>query len=106
MPSLHELGFKDINVIGWWALMAPVGTGPFKLAEFKRNETIRLVKNPDYWKKGLPYLDGIEFTIMPDRATRMLSFIAGKFDMTFPADVTVPSGGPHQAAGSSTSPSA
>ena len=54
------------------------------------NEGIKLVKNPDYWKKGLPYLDAIEFTIMPDRSTRMLSFIAGKFDMTFPTDVTVP----------------
>ena len=45
----------------------PVGTGPFKLAEFKMNEGIKLTKNPDYWKKGRPYLDGIEFTIMPDR---------------------------------------
>ena len=68
----------------------PVGTGPFKLAEFKVNESIKLVKNPDYWKKGLPYLDGIEFTIIPDRSTRMLAFIAGRFDMTFPTDVTVP----------------
>jgi len=68
----------------------PIGTGPFKLAEFKMNEGIKLVRNPDYWKNGLPYLDGIEFTIIPDRSTRMLSFIAGKFDMTFPSDVTVP----------------
>ena len=68
----------------------PIGTGPFKLAEFKMNESIKLVKNQDYWKKGLPYLDGIEFTIIPDRSTRMLSFISGKFDMTFPTDVTVP----------------
>src|SRR5262245_53820190 len=48
----------------------PVGTGPFKLAEFKVNEGVKLVKNPDYWKKGLPYLDGIEFTVIPDRSTR------------------------------------
>ena len=68
----------------------PIGTGPFKLAEFKMNESIKLVKNPDYWKKGRPYLDGIEYTIIPDRSTRMLSFAAGKFDMTFPSDVTVP----------------
>jgi peptide/nickel transport system substrate-binding protein len=68
----------------------PVGTGPFKLAEFKMKESIRLVKNPDYWKKGRPYLDAIEFTIIPDRSTRMLAFIAGRFDMTFPTDVTVP----------------
>ena len=68
----------------------PIGTGPFKLAEFKMNESIKLVKNPDYWKKGRPYLDGIEYTIIPDRSTRMLSFVAGKFDMTFPTDVSVP----------------
>ena len=63
----------------------PIGTGPFKLAEFKMNESIKLVKNPDYWKPGLPYLDGIEYTIIADRSTRMLSFISGKFDMTLPA---------------------
>jgi len=68
----------------------PVGTGPFKLADFRMNEGIKLVKNPDYWKPGRPYLDAIEFSIIPDRSTRMLSFVAGKFDMTFPADVTVP----------------
>ena len=68
----------------------PVGTGPFKFVEFKMNEGIKLVRNPDYWKPGRPYLDGIEFTIIPDRSTRMLSFIAGKFDMTFVADVSVP----------------
>ena len=68
----------------------PIGTGPFKLAEFKMNESIKLVKNPDYWKPGLPYLDGIEYTIIADRSTRMLSFISGKFDMTLPVDVTVP----------------
>ncbi len=68
----------------------PVGTGPFKLAEFKMNESIKLVKNTDYWKKGLPYLDGIEYAIMPDRSTRMLSFVSGRFDMTFPSDVSVP----------------
>jgi peptide/nickel transport system substrate-binding protein len=68
----------------------PIGTGPFKFVEFKANESIKLTRNPDYWKKGLPYLDGIEFTIIPDRSTAILAFIAGKFDMTFPTEVTVP----------------
>ena len=68
----------------------PIGTGPFKFVEFKMNESIKLAKNPDYWKPGRPYLDGIEYTIIADRSTRMLSFAAGKFDMTFPTDVTVP----------------
>ena len=68
----------------------PIGTGPFKLVDFKMNEGIKLAKNSDYWKKGRPYLDGIEYAIIPDRSTRMLSFVAGKFDMTFPTDVSVP----------------
>ena len=38
----------------------PVGTGPFKFVEFKPNESIKVVRNPDYWKPGRPYLDGIE----------------------------------------------
>ena len=68
----------------------PVGTGPFKFVEFKQNESIKLTRNPDYWKPGLPYLDGIEFTIVPNRSTAILAFIAGKFDMTFPGSLTVP----------------
>jgi peptide/nickel transport system substrate-binding protein len=66
----------------------PVGTGPFKFVEFKQNESIKLAKNPDYWKKGLPYLDGIEYTIISNRATAVLAFVAGKVDMTFPTEMT------------------
>src|SRR5436189_1656712 len=67
----------------------PIGTGPFKFVEFKPNEYIKLAKNPDYWKKGLPYLDAIEWTIIPNRSTQTLAFIAGQFDMTFPFEQTV-----------------
>jgi len=68
----------------------PIGTGPFKVTEFKRNEVIKLVKNPDYFKKGKPYLDAIEWKIVPNRATRMLGFGSGQFDMTFDSDVSFP----------------
>jgi peptide/nickel transport system substrate-binding protein len=68
----------------------PIGTGPFKFVEFKANESIKLTRNTDYWKKGLPYLDGIEFTIIPNRSTAILAFVAGKFDMTFPTEVSIP----------------
>lgn len=68
----------------------PIGTGPFKLAEFKSSESIKLVRNPDYWKKGFPYLDGIDFRIIPSRSTRILAFMAGEFDLTFVDDVTIP----------------
>src|SRR5215472_2885054 len=66
----------------------PIGTGPFKFVEFKQNESIKLAKNENYWKKGLPYLDGIEFTIISNRATAVLAFVAGKVDMTFPTEMT------------------
>jgi peptide/nickel transport system substrate-binding protein len=68
----------------------PIGTGPFKFIEFKPNEGIKLARNPDYWKPDRPYLDGIEYTIIPNRSTAILAFAAGKFDLTFPYEVTVP----------------
>jgi peptide/nickel transport system substrate-binding protein len=68
----------------------PIGTGPFKFAEFKPNQSIKVVRNPDYWKPGRPYLDGMEWTIIPNRSTAILAFIAGQFDMTFPYEVTIP----------------
>jgi len=68
----------------------PIGTGPFKFGSYKPNEAIRLTRNPDYWKPGRPYLDGIEWTIIPNRSTALLAFAAGKVDMTFPYEVTVP----------------
>src|SRR6266852_7381487 len=62
----------------------PIGTGPFKFVEFKPNEVIRVTRNPDYWKEGRPYLDGIEWTIIRDVSTRNLAFIAGKVDLYSP----------------------
>ena len=67
----------------------PIGTGPFKFVEYKRNEYIKFARNPDYWKKGFPYLDAVEWTIIPNRSTQTLAFIAGQFGMTFPFEQTV-----------------
>src|SRR5215467_5286030 len=61
----------------------PIGTGPFKFVEFKPNEVIRVAKNPDYWQRGRPYLDGIEWAIVKDTSTRLLSFIVGQADVYF-----------------------
>ncbi len=68
----------------------PIGTGPFKFVEFKPNEIVKTTRNPDYWKPGRPYLDAIEWHIMPDVATRNLSFIAGRFDISSPYGTTIP----------------
>jgi peptide/nickel transport system substrate-binding protein len=67
----------------------PIGTGPFKFIEYKPNESIKVARNPDYWKPGLPYLDGIEYTIIRNRSTAVLAFVSGKVDMTFPNLLTM-----------------
>ena len=70
--------------------IAPVGTGPFKFVAFNVNQNIKVTRNPHYWKPGKPLLDGIEYTIIPNRSTAILAFVAGRFDMTFPFEVSVP----------------
>ena len=95
-PSLLNLlasGYSPIypcHVNAQTMRTAPIGTGPFKFSDWKRGESIRLVKNPDYFKKGKPYLDGIDWFIIPSVSTRALAFVSGEQDMTFPSDTTVP----------------
>ncbi len=93
LPALLASGYAPIypcHIPSAQMRTRPIGTGPFKFVEFKANESIKLTRNPDYWRKGRPYLDGIEFTIIPNRSTAILAFVAGKFDMTFPTEVTIP----------------
>ena len=68
----------------------PIGTGPFKFVDFKPNEYVKVTRNPDYWKKDRPYLDGIEYTIIKNLSTAVLALVSGKFDMAFPYSLTVP----------------
>ena len=68
----------------------PIGTGLFKFVDYKPNEHITVAKNPDYWKPGRPLLDGIEYTVVRSASTTNLAFIAGKFDMTSPYGVSLP----------------
>ena len=68
----------------------PVGTGPFRFVEFKPNETVKVARNPDYWKPGRPYLDAIEYTFVPNPATAVLAFAAGKLDRTGQGYMSIP----------------
>ena len=63
-----------------------VGTGPFKLREWKRGEYVDYVKNPDYFVKGRPYLDGIRYLIVTERGTRTAALQAGRADAASPLD--------------------
>ena len=68
----------------------PIGTGPFKFVEFKRNESIKLTRNTDYWRPNRPYMDGVEYSIVTNRSTAILGFVTGRFDMTFPNEIVIP----------------
>ena len=56
----------------------PVGTGPFIFEEWSRGSHITLKKNPDYFQKGLPYLDKLVFRIIPNAASRVLALGTGE----------------------------
>jgi peptide/nickel transport system substrate-binding protein len=65
-----------------------VGTGPFKFKEYRPGELIELVRNPDYFIPGRPYLDGIRFIIIKERGTRVAALQAGRLDVTMPQEGT------------------
>ena len=58
----------------------PVGTGPFKFVSFERDVGIKYVKFNDYWQKGKPYIDSMEFRFIADPMTRSAAFQVGDID--------------------------
>jgi len=58
----------------------PIGTGPFKLVSYTKGTEIRLVRNPTYFKAGLPHLDGLVMRIIPDLAVQVLALENGEVD--------------------------
>ncbi|MEV4552838.1 ABC transporter substrate-binding protein [Nonomuraea wenchangensis] len=62
------------------ASLKPVGTGPFIFKEYVPDNRMVVVKNPHYWRNGLPYLDEIEFRVLPDSQTRAQTLEAGGID--------------------------
>ncbi|RKQ13683.1 ABC transporter substrate-binding protein [Ureibacillus endophyticus] len=59
----------------------PVGTGPFVFVEWKRNDSITVKKNENYWKEGLPKLDTIIFRAIPDNSARLNALVTGEIDL-------------------------
>jgi ABC-type transport system substrate-binding protein len=58
----------------------PIGTGPFMMKEWIPGEHVLLVKNPHYFKQGLPYLDALDCRIMKDPLTATTALRAGEID--------------------------
>ncbi|MBI3325730.1 MAG: ABC transporter substrate-binding protein [Nitrospinae bacterium] len=61
--------------------MKPVGTGPFKFLEHVPNDRLVLVRNENYFKKGLPYLDKVVFKVLGEPMTQVSALRAGEVDL-------------------------
>jgi peptide/nickel transport system substrate-binding protein len=69
-----------------------VGTGPFVFKQYTPNTSITLDKNPDYFEKGLPYLDGVEMLIAAEDTSRTAALVQGTADFieyTPPKDIAM-----------------
>ncbi|KAF1021488.1 MAG: Heme-binding protein A [Paracidovorax wautersii] len=60
---------------------AAVGTGPYRLKEFKPGVRTVVVRNENYWKPGKPYLDEIEFVGIGDESARVNALLSGGMDL-------------------------
>ena len=60
---------------------APVGTGPFKFAEWKRGDSVTMIKYPEYYRKGIPYLDKVTFRFISDPSAQLAALRAGDVDV-------------------------
>jgi ABC-type transport system substrate-binding protein len=59
----------------------PIGTGPFKFDEWVPSDHVSVVRNDDYWRPDLPYLDELDFKILSDPQTRKNALDSGEIDM-------------------------
>jgi peptide/nickel transport system substrate-binding protein len=66
-----------------WARANAVGTGAYTVAEWQRDDHIKFVKNPNYWREGMPYLDAIEIRRIPDPMVAAATIEAGEADIWF-----------------------
>ncbi len=76
LPREAEEKFKDFNHPD-----AVIGTGPFVLKSYEKGVRAIFERHPDYFVKGLPYLDGVVLEITPDASTRASLLRAGKVDL-------------------------
>jgi peptide/nickel transport system substrate-binding protein len=76
VPREAEDKFKDFNHPD-----AVIGSGPFVLKSYEKGVRLVFERNPSYFMKGLPYLDGVVIDITPDAAARLSVLRAGKAEL-------------------------
>ncbi len=70
--AIDEFGDLESNAIG---------SGPFMLDKYGRDEGLDIVRNPNYYRPEIPYIDGISVKVMPDDASIQAAFRAGQLDV-------------------------
>jgi peptide/nickel transport system substrate-binding protein/oligopeptide transport system substrate-binding protein len=83
--SFGVLPREDVEKWGDQFNFHPVGTGPFKFEEWVQDNKLILSRNENYWRvdeegNQLPYLDGLEFRIIPDSSMQWTEFKLGNFE--------------------------
>ena len=76
LPREVEEKLKDFN-----RPEAMIGSGPFVLKSYQKGVQIAFERNPDYYMKGLPYLDGVVIEITPESSARLSLLRAGKVEL-------------------------
>ena len=87
-PNLLTLlgGFKGMAIVAHENVedgtidTQPIGTGPFMFESYSPGEGVSFVRNPDYWRAGLPHLDGINFVAIPDPTVLLTNLQSGDVD--------------------------
>ncbi len=64
-----------------WCRTHPVGTGPFKFVSWQKDVSVKYEKFNNYWQKGKPYLDGIEWVVITDSMSRLAAFKREEIDV-------------------------
>lgn len=86
-PMMPKHIYEGTDYLTNPANQKPVGTGPFMFKEWKRGAYIKLVKNPNYWKPGLPHLNELIFHVIPDSASRSVAFENKRVDVLRGGDI-------------------
>ena len=68
-------GESDIDTTKWSNSM---GAGPFLPGEIENDVSMELIKNPDYWKEGFPYVDRIQHFIITESGPTIAAFRTGR----------------------------
>jgi len=77
---LPEHIYQGTDIMQNPANTQPIGTGPFKLAEWSKGNFLRLSRNENYFKPGKPHLDELVFVIIPDTNTMVAAMEANQID--------------------------